>query len=177
MNKSKDFISYLFLFGVTYFVYRAYQDLNDKLEEQKKLVPDFSKFVRYQDDSDGTNPRLIDSMGNKLVLDRELRNDFLNNSLANNGSAVTIQGVEKVVSFTPTIIQNTNNLPLDISVTGVLIDKQNSIRVTSQNGIFYENVLIDTRVILDGIIRVTIVNNTGEILALPELTLHVLQLN
>lgn len=82
-----------------------------------------------------------------------------------------------LVQYKPPILQNGQTLIEDIDLEGIVFGKHYDIRVIAPPWDSYNGVSIQLNPVAQNLIRIVIVNETGEALELPELTISALKLN
>lgn len=81
------------------------------------------------------------------------------------------------VFYKPDAVQNAQTLIDDIPFDGIVFGKHYDIRVIAPPWDNYDGVSIQLNPVANDLIRIVIVNQTGETLDLPELTISALKLN
>lgn len=98
-------------------------------------------------------------------------------STSNQITQVLLTATTTTAKYKPPSLQNGQTVIEDINVSGLEFSKHYDLRVVSPEWNNYGGVAIQLFPVANNLVRVVIINETGEVLDLPELTISALKLN
>ena len=114
--------------------------------------------------------------GAKWGINTDTGQTFLVDSTGNWQAIATNSVIPITAVFTPSTHQNGQSLLEDVTVTGVELNNHYSLAIVTPLA-HHEGIEITMMVVADDKVRVSIVNETGQELSLPALTISALKLN